>query len=416
MLRKSVPSSRLADYEPFSHLTDVQRIFLSQFLEMKSLSPGQKILLDSGNGAFEIFLFSGRVKVESHISERVSVSAVDSLNRSGLISSFSSANSIIAESPAEYFTVSSEHMNYLRKGVKQEYIASPEILASMNKHPMVLAFFRELQKGQILLPSLPELASQISQAVTRKDLHLQDMSRLIASDPNLSASLLKMVNSPFYRGMNEITCIPDAVTRLGLDVTNTLVLAFAARYNDASHPVWVKKRLLNSWKESVQMAAFCYVLAIHCGGLSSEEALLTGLLHNIGELPLLDYAAQHPELEHDTEELDAIIRDFRCYVGSIILREWNLPEALITAVQHCDTLVFEPYEQTPVLTDLIIVARAYHERYSPHSDSNELPPDLEKIPSYFKLCQLKGAKIPEDVLDSAQEQIRIVKELLKSPE
>ncbi|MBB1487406.1 HDOD domain-containing protein [Oceanospirillum sediminis] len=415
MTFRQVSPHRLADFKPFSDLTSVQQIFLSHLLEVKLLAAGQKIIISKFDLGMGVFLLEGTVRLEPESLRPYQVLAGDAFSQNSLLNACQGRVSIIAETNVEYFIVSAEHLNYLKAEMAPSIVHYPEVYAGSGSHPIVLDFYRELEKNNVHLPSLPELAQQISKAISDENLKTQDLSRLISSDPNLAARLMKMANSPFYRGLNEITHIFDAITRLGLDVTRNLVIAFAIREQEKSTaPLWIRKLLLNSWRQSIQLGALCYVLAQYCERIAPEEALLAGLLHNIGELPLIVFAAQYPEFEFCKDELLSIVSDNRSRVGSIILQEWNLPEALVTAVQNCDTWFYEPYESGPVLTDIVIVARAYNEYLQKDLKAAELP-RLESLPSYFKLCgEHSDGKLPDTILDNAREQIGIMKALLST--
>ena len=86
-----------------------------------------------------------------------------------------------------------------------------------------------ISKDQLQLPTLPEVALKIHDAAEREDISAADLAEVIGEDPSLAARVLKVANSPMYRGAREIETIGIAVSRLGMDYTCNLVSTVLAR-------------------------------------------------------------------------------------------------------------------------------------------------------------------------------------------
>ena len=84
-----------------------------------------------------------------------------------------------------------------------------------------------ISKDQLQLPTLPEVALKIRDAAEREDISAADLAYLIGEDPSLAARVLKVANSPMYRGAREIETIATAVGRLGIDYTCNLATGLA---------------------------------------------------------------------------------------------------------------------------------------------------------------------------------------------
>ena len=404
----------LAKFPVFAELPEEQRIFLSYNLQLLKIGAGQRIISSSAHDHLEFFVVSGSLAIELNAGEQRTVAANSEQNSIQFVQ-LDNGFEIVALEDTEYFSVHNELLQLLKgrdEKSSEHYLA---IQAGSNSHEIVHDFYQSLAKNQVTLPSLPELVKKISRVMSDDKLGANKLSQLIASDANITARLLRMANSPFYRGLTEITQLSDAITRLGLTTTRHLITAFTVKDSgDSQLPNWIKRRQLKSWKNSIQLGALCYVLAKQCDRVVPEEAMLAGLLHNIGELPLLNFAAEHPYLELQPEILDQILADTSSRVGAIILHKWNLPKALVTAVQHSDTWFFEPYESEPSLTDVLIVARLYSLTMNEGGASSGLP-TFDQLPSYRKLCsgQMdKDAAI--SILENAREQVAEMKALLNS--
>lgn len=88
------------------------------------------------------------------------------------------------------------------------------------------------------------------------------------------------------------------------------------------------------WRESIQVASICYVLARHYTHVPPDQALLTGLLHAVGRL----YVVMRAEQEDDLTGVDVreIANGWQAAIGKAILDSWGLPEAMQDAVEQQD--------------------------------------------------------------------------------
>jgi HD-like signal output (HDOD) protein len=110
------------------------------------------------------------------------------------------------------------------------------------------------------------------------------------------------------------------------------------------------------WEESVQIAALSRILASFQDHLDKDQAMLGGLIHNIGALPVLAMAENYDELLEDAEELDRVIMALSPTVGSRILKIWDFPDSLINVTQHFLDLDYRS-EGEADYADVVLVAR-----------------------------------------------------------
>ncbi|OOV87151.1 HDOD domain-containing protein [Oceanospirillum linum] len=401
---------RLAIFVPFSKLSEEHLILLCHRIEICQEPEGKEISPRGDNRSEELFLLSGRVTVFAEDGSEITLSAGDNRSRFSLLNLRPSPNLIVSQTETEFFLLDSDLLQSLQAESNNLSLPLTEILANDSSHPLVLQFYRSLIQNKLSLPSLPEVTQKVSQIIVDEELNVDHMASLIAADASLAARLLKLANSPLYRAYEPISQLSEAIKRLGLNATRHLVLAFALQVQfQIPAANWVRKRQLRSWKESIQLAAICYVLAKKCTKIPPEEALLAGLLHNIGELPLVQFAAQYPELADDPDYLDQIMQEARGQAGAMILHRWNLPEALVTAVQHVDTWFYEPNSKDVTLTDILILARLHSMAMNDRSPST---PSISQVPSYEKIAP--GPLTSQqrlEILEDAREQISEIKSI-----
>ena len=192
--------------------------------------------------------------------------------------------------------------------------------------------FKAVETDQIKLPTLPEVALKIRQAVEKDSQSATDIAQLLAQDTSLSARLLQLANSPLYRARTEIDNLQMAVTRLGVRIVKDLVVMLAIKQAFKARDQAIEKQFKEIWQTSVDVAAVCRVLAKTQNNLDIEHAMLAGLIHNIGSLPIIELADRQPSLFSDKQNLKEITDEIQGELGQKILRFWNFPQSLIDVV------------------------------------------------------------------------------------
>ena len=87
--------------------------------------------------------------------------------------------------------------------------------------------FEEIIKKTDRLPTLPGIALKLMDAVRQEEPKLDEITKLISSDPPLSAEILKCINSPFYALQAKVTSVNHAVSMMGLKTVKNLALSFS---------------------------------------------------------------------------------------------------------------------------------------------------------------------------------------------
>lgn len=193
----------------------------------------------------------------------------------------------------------------------------------------------DLEFDRLILPSLPEVAIRVREAVSDPDVPAAQVARLIAVDPALSAQVIKMANSAFYPGRTPVTDIKNAVVRLGaMAVRHLVMVVVTAQLFQAKRSPDLAERIRRAWVESVRVAALSRAVAGHATALDPEEAFLAGLLHQIGVLPVLEWALKIPHLFGEPRQMEVFVARAHPGIGALILERWGYPEALVAAVRE----------------------------------------------------------------------------------
>ena len=214
----------------------------------------------------------------------------------------------------------------------------------------------DLNSGDLELPMFSGTAVRIQRAFQAEEVNIEEITRLISSDPAIAARVLELANSAAVRGNRQITDLRQAVIRMGDKLVQSSVLAFALRQVERNNtlPDDAKTALRNMWVESVELAARCYVIAKEFTKLSPNEALLTGLLSVIGRLYIL-LKSQECGIEIDAE-LDQVLEDWHPAIAKAIGESWNMSEELVNALeQQLET--DPPLQENATLAEVLCAAR-----------------------------------------------------------
>jgi HD-like signal output (HDOD) protein len=194
--------------------------------------------------------------------------------------------------------------------------------------------------------SFPALSLQILNLVARPDAEVSELAHLIARDPALSAGILSVANSAFYRGAMEIETVRDAITRLGLSEVGRVAGAVSARtlFNPrmrAEQAVFAPRWNI-LFHHAVTVASGAAWLALRNRRVRSDRAYLGGLLHDVGmsvALRSLAALALDGKLDPRPEEarIERALDRIHSEVGGEAHQAWNLPQYLtVLAVRHHD--------------------------------------------------------------------------------
>ena len=215
----------------------------------------------------------------------------------------------------------------------------------------------ELSRGNVDLPSFPEIAVRVRRVLSDPKSSLDQVVRVVGSEPALAARLLRISNSAsFNRSGRPVTNLRTAINRIGYNMVRSAAMSFSmAQMRKSNKLVGLEHHLSDLWQNSTSAAAVAYVLARNLTKVNPDEAMLTGMMHGIGKLYVLTRAVDHPDLFADNDTLNQIIDEWHASIGKAILENWNFPEAMARAVGEQGNV--DRTEEGPAdLSDVIAVA------------------------------------------------------------
>ena len=187
---------------------------------------------------------------------------------------------------------------------------------------------KELDNNRLILPTLPDIAIKVRSVVNKEGTSAKELADIIVTDAVLSARLIQVANSPLYRGNAEIKNIQLAVSRLGGDTIRSLVTSFVIQQMYTPSSKLLEAHFKTIWEESINVSAISRALANFAPHLNPDEAMLAGLIHQIGKLPILMLVENIPEFRDSPSRLTKLLEKAHPLIGKIIMDSWNFPNEL----------------------------------------------------------------------------------------
>lgn len=220
----------------------------------------------------------------------------------------------------------------------QKIVVPPDILKEKPSDINPIAFIKENTK----LSTLPNIFRLIVEAISKPNSSAHDIANVIGKDPNLSARLLKIVNSAFYGYPSRIDTLSRAVNIVGTKQLSTLAIGTNVIHMFKNIPSKIVNMKL-FWKHSILCGINARTIAGYKNIQNTERMFVAGLLHDIGRLLLYNHAPsqslyaillarKNQDLLYHTES--ELLNCDHADVGGDLLKKWKLPVSLEDAVRH----------------------------------------------------------------------------------
>jgi putative nucleotidyltransferase with HDIG domain len=201
------------------------------------------------------------------------------------------------------------------------------------------------------LPSLPEVYLKLEEEINSKNSSLDKLSKIISTDPIITAKILQLTNSAFFGLPHRISNMNQALNYLGINIIQNLVLTIKLfKSLDSKNPN--ASVYQGIWNHSNKVAFMAKQIAAssNLSKLDNEDSYLGGLLHDIGKIILLEKIEGikiGADLKFDEYE-SKFSNITHADVGAYLLGIWGLPDSIVEAVAyHHSTENFEFNSLTP---------------------------------------------------------------------
>lgn len=267
---------------------------------------------------------------------------------------------------------------------------------------LISGFLHHYNTEELNIPSLPDIAIKLRNAMHNDDVGVADVVKIIQHDPVFSAKLIGLANCPLYLGVTPVKSCFEAVNRIGLNATRNLVISLSINRIFKTNSPLIKKYLDDIWKESLSISILSFVLATITKQVNPEEALLAGLICNIGTVPFLSFTANFPTDYYTESDIELALQYVKGPVGYKILRDWGFVEEYLKIPLYAEDW-YQNNSEKLNLTDIVVLSRL-HSKIG-QKNMSELPV-ISSIPAASKLKNFSlSPELSLNILHEAKQQI-----------
>ena len=252
----------------------------------------------------------------------------------------------------------------------------------LNRSPLKIGINPQtLLDREANLTSLPNVFMEICSVINDPRSSAVHISDVISKDINLSAKLLRIVNSAFYGLPTKIHTISRAVITIGTIQLSTLALGASAIKVFENIPSDLVD-MESFWRHSIACGINARMIASYLNIFNTERLFVAGLLHDVGRIILytrtpyaareiLAWAAQKNVLLRDAEA--EILGWDHAQLGGMLLKKWAFPLML----EHGVAYHHDPFKsQYPLETSIVCLSDVLANALEMGSSGEHLVPSV----------------------------------------
>lgn len=209
------------------------------------------------------------------------------------------------------------------------------------------------------LPAFPEVVNRLQAMLADSNVSMKDVAALIQSDPVLAAKLLRTANSVAFntRGV-EIGNLNVALNRLGATLIRSMSMAFAMRQVEQEPYLQpIRGELRELLRRSNHVAAIACVVARQLPEVNADQAILAGLVHQIGTLFLLTSVQRDQPFLAENLDYYEQIAALGAQAAAAVLSAWQFPEEVCAGVLDQDSLLSAAHADMKPMAKLLAAAK-----------------------------------------------------------
>jgi putative nucleotidyltransferase with HDIG domain len=210
-----------------------------------------------------------------------------------------------------------------------KFPAGTEVLATIG-----ISLETRIIDEKLDLPLLPKVAGSVISMTQDEDSNMAGLAQLIQGDQALASRVMKIANSPLYRGVSPMTSLQQAIARLGM--TTVGEMALAASLGDGVFSVkGYESEISWLWRHSLACGWWAKEIA-RILRRNVESAFLCGLLHQIGKPVTLQTITDIQEslgVQISVVDMQTLIQKYYIPVGLSLARSWQLPGMVLEAIE-----------------------------------------------------------------------------------
>ncbi len=408
----------LRKFVPFQKMDEHQLLLLASQMEVRVVPPGTELFQSGDIDSLEYFLGYGALELTASDGGSRVIEGEDTTAQRQIARLRPRQYTASTMRESQLFVIDADTLEQLEADQNSEgndemeafFIESVADPLEAERQELLAQFRTAVKHNTFVLPSLPEVALSVREAMQNENTSADQVAVLVNADPAIAAKLIRAANSSIYHGAAQCETTRNAVVRLGLNNTRQLVVSFALRDLFKSKYAGLTSLMTETWEHSVEVAAISFVISKMTKGFafSDEELMLAGLLHNVGVIAILAFIENKPALIEDVEKLSEVITHLRGEAGACILEHWKFPAEFVQVAREVMDWKRD-HKSGADMCDIVQIAKLQ----SYMRNRKALPMRMDQVPAFRKLPL--GELTPEltiQILDDAKELIGETKSLL----
>jgi putative nucleotidyltransferase with HDIG domain len=191
-------------------------------------------------------------------------------------------------------------------------------------------------------PGMPGVASRLLALLNNTETPMAEIEAILRYEPGLTANVLRLVNSAYFGIPRKVGSVRQAILFMGWKRLTQMVIASCVSAVMDKPVSGYDLAPGELWRHAIAVAVASEGLAKILELRDIEEIFTAGLLHDVGKMVLGRFVEEHRidmEVErYRDQSFEKIEKEIfgmdHAEVGSQILANWGLPEALVLAVRY----------------------------------------------------------------------------------
>ncbi|TGM31999.1 HDOD domain-containing protein [Leptospira biflexa] len=214
------------------------------------------------------------------------------------------------------------------------------------------------------LPAISSVVSKVLEKLQKPDVEIADLAQEISKDPAITANVIKLSNSAYYRASKPIRTVQEALMTLGIKTVKEIVLLTAAKGILAQDLNSYQLEAAQLWTSSLLVAELSSKIVQHKKlKIDKDLAFTSGLLCSVGKIVLAQFFSPvmmqiKTDLKDNQEPFPTLEKKYFGYthmeVSENLLKRWNFPPELTDVVANY--LTPETSKVNPLLTSVVHIA------------------------------------------------------------
>lgn len=211
---------------------------------------------------------------------------------------------------------------------------------SDQKFEFVQQLATDLNRGDVALPSFPDVVIRIRQELEDPDCDGDRLAKIVSTEAALASRILVYANSSYYNPSGaKIVSLTASIGRIGFLKLRSVAITYAVEQLHFSKDLAaMRSELERVWNDSLRSAAMAESIASDVRKLDSEGAYLAGLLARIGVLYIMTQRSRFPELIDNAETRAELVSEWAAPIAESIASSWEFPDYIVEALNPPEEL------------------------------------------------------------------------------